>query len=320
MTMKEKMYSVAIRRRINASDHFWQHDDYEFIECKIDTCGDRYWFADPFLFEKDGTTYLFFEAFDLVERKGKEGYSILREDGTWSPLKIIINEKYHLSFPNIFEYDGKIYIMPEMSEDYSLKLYEAVSFPNEWKITQEVLPDIYACDSVFIEKKGSKYLLTNEMYHNVPNGQYASCWVKNYLYPMNGLKVVGDGVKVADGDYGIRNAGKTFISDSKLYRIGQDCCDRLYGRGMVLFEITSLNPYNEVEVKSWNCEEIAKHICTSHNENIIGSHTYNFSEHYEVIDFSSFQILSTRVKILRKWHNVKRNTHRILDFAMRCCN
>ena len=51
--MKEKMYSVGIRRRINALDHFWQHDDYEFIECKIDTCGGRYWFADPFLFEWD---------------------------------------------------------------------------------------------------------------------------------------------------------------------------------------------------------------------------------------------------------------------------
>ena len=113
--MKEKMYSVGIRRRINALDHFWQHDDYEFIECKIDTCGGRYWFADPFLFERDGITYLFFEAFDLVECKGKEAYSILCEDGTWSSLKVIIDEKYHLSFPNIFEYGGKMYIMPEMS-------------------------------------------------------------------------------------------------------------------------------------------------------------------------------------------------------------
>ena len=97
--MKEKMYSVGIRRRINALDHFWQHDDYEFIECKIDTCGGRYWFADPFLFERDGITYLFFEAFDLVECKGKEAYSILCEDGTWSSLKrnIIFHFPIYLS-------------------------------------------------------------------------------------------------------------------------------------------------------------------------------------------------------------------------------
>lgn len=69
-----------------------------------------------------------------MECKGKEAYSILCEDGTWSSLKVIIDEKYHLSFPNIFEYGGKMYIMPEMSEDYSLKLYEAVSFPDEWKL------------------------------------------------------------------------------------------------------------------------------------------------------------------------------------------
>ena len=49
----------------------------------------------------------------------------------------------------------------------SLKLYEAVSFPDEWKITQDILSDVYACDSVFIEKEGVQYLLTNEMYHNV---------------------------------------------------------------------------------------------------------------------------------------------------------
>ncbi len=78
------------------------------------------------------------------------------------------------------------------------------------------------------------------------------------------------------------------------------------GGGMVLFEITSLNPYKEKKVKSWSCEEIAKHIRSNHHGKIIGSHTYNFSEHYEVIDFSSFQTLSRKIEILRKWHNTKK--------------
>lgn len=34
---------------------------------------------------------------------------------------------------------------------------------------------------------------------------------------------------------------------------------------MVLFEITSLNPYKEKKVKNWSCEEIAKHIRSNHH-------------------------------------------------------
>lgn len=298
--MKEKLYSVAIRKRLHCEDHFWLHDDYEFHECEIDTYNGRYWFADPFLFERDGKVYLFYEAFDLIEHRGKEGYSILNEDGTWTKPVIIIDENYHLSFPYIFEYDGNIYLMPEMSADYSLKLYKSVEFPDKWIQADVVLPDVFACDSVFVEKDSKRYLLTNEMFHNVPNGQYASCWVKNYIYEMDGLRAIEDGVKVAEGDFGIRNAGKTFSSSGKWYRIGQDCRNRMYGCGMVLFEIESLDPYKERIVNSWSCDELAKHIIRKTADSIVGSHTYNYSEHYEIIDFSSMQTVSSFVTGERK--------------------
>lgn len=298
--MKEKMYSVALRKRLNTDDHFWFHDDYKFLKCKIDTCNGRYWFADPFLYEKDNKLYLFYEAFDLIELRGKEGYSVLKEDGSWTTPRIIIDEPYHLSFPYIFDYNGATYIMPEMSGDYSLKAYKAVSFPNTWEMTDIILPDVFACDSVFIEEEGKRYLLTNEMYHNVPNGQYASCWVKNFLYEMDGLKATENGIKVAEGDFGIRNAGKTFTIEGKTYRIGQDCRERKYGRGMVLFEIVSILPYKEKVVKNWSCDELSKHIYKDSSANIVGSHTYNFSENYEIIDYSSLEEVPTYVLSERK--------------------
>lgn len=107
------MYSLAIRKRLNEVDHFWEHDDYTFAEVSIDDCG-KYWFADPFVYEKDGVTYLFYEAFDLVQQKGLIGYSVFNQlTGEGSAPTIIIDEPFHLSFPNIFEYAGDIYIMPE---------------------------------------------------------------------------------------------------------------------------------------------------------------------------------------------------------------
>ena len=89
---KEKIYSIAYRKRDHQEDFFWLHDDYVFKEAQIDNDG-RYWFADPFLYERNGRTYIFYEAFDLIERKGKIGYSIIAEDGSFSKPRIIINEK-----------------------------------------------------------------------------------------------------------------------------------------------------------------------------------------------------------------------------------
>lgn len=34
---KEKMYSLAIRKRANKNDHFWQNDNYTFIEVDINS-------------------------------------------------------------------------------------------------------------------------------------------------------------------------------------------------------------------------------------------------------------------------------------------
>lgn len=307
------MYSVAFRKRINDSDHFWHHKSYTFIECKIDTKGGRYWYADPFLLEKNGIVYIFFEAFDLIRQKGKVAYCTLNDNGTCSIPHMIIDEKYHLSFPYIFEYKDDMYIMPEMSGDYSLKLYKSSSFPDEWEISDVLLSDVYACDSIFIEKNNVQYLLTNEMFHNVPNGQYASCWVKNFVYKKDNVKVSQTGTRVAEGDFGIRNAGKSFIKDGVLYRIGQDCREKLYGRGLVLFEIVSVDPYSEKKLWNITCDDLDSHIIRSGNSKLLGVHTYNFSEHYEIIDFSEIRLLNTRVCICRGFYIIYKFSRKVAE-------
>ena len=306
------MYSLAIRKRLNEEDHFWCHSDYTFTEVSIDDKG-MYWFADPFVFEKDGVTYIFYEAFDLVQQKGLIGYSIFNQmTGEGSDPTIIINEPYHLSFPNIFEYKGDIYIMPESCEDYTLHLYKAIHFPNEWERVYDVLPDAFVCDSIFIEKKKEQYLLTNELCHHTPNGTYPSCWLKNYLYKVDGIKVLDDGIKVGEGEYGTRNAGKSFEENGKLYRIGQDCRFKSYGRGMVLFEVQSLSPYLETQIDAWVYDDMDSHIKRQNNSELIGVHTYNFSKNYEIVDFSQMKTLRTRTKIHRFICTQKKRFYKVI--------
>lgn len=297
----EKMYSIAIRRRESPSDFFWNHEDFKFEELNID-CQNRYWLADPFLFEKGGKVYVFYEAFDLIDRKGKIGYSIVEENGRKMPIHIVLEEPYHLSFPNVFEHDGDVYLMPETCDNDTVKLFKATSFPDEWQEDRILLSETYACDSIIIQDSlDHQYLLANEMYRDqTPNGNYISCWVKNVCYPLSHqLDVVGDGVIVAEGDCGIRNAGKAFQHEGKLYRVGQNSPNRQYGKGLALFEVESLAPYQEHLLWMKDCDLFDRHIHKFEHDDIIGVHTYNFCQQYEIIDFSQIRKWKFATKFLK---------------------
>lgn len=301
---KEKMYSIAVRKRLSQDDFFWNHDDYMFHECSIN-CEGRYWVADPFVFEKNGITYLFYEAYDLIQRRGKIGYSILKENGCASNVRIVIDEPHHLSFPNIYEKDGDIFILPETSEASNIKIYKAISFPDKWVMEKVLVDDLFTCDTIIGKDfSGKDFLLTSEMYReSVPNNNYASCWVKNVLYPLDdNMKVKGIGTLVAEGDYGIRNAGQFINKDTKVYRVGQNCLKRQYGKGIVLYEVESFDPYIENEIFAIDCNDFTNHIIKRTGNKIIGVHTYNCSEHYEIIDFSEIRDLPFKTQLIR---NVK---------------
>ena len=69
----EEYWDIAFRRYSN-NDTVVDADkkSYAFDELKVTK---RYWYADPFLFEKNNRTYLFVEMFDNVTEKGLIGYS-----------------------------------------------------------------------------------------------------------------------------------------------------------------------------------------------------------------------------------------------------
>ena len=305
---REKMYSLAIRKRANSDDFFWNHRQYLFNEIKLDSKG-RYWFADPFLFEKGGKVYVFYEAYDLIQRKGKIGYSVINEKGGRLPIHIVLEKDYHLSFPYIFERDGEIYLMPETCEINAVHIFKSTSFPDKWEEGKNVISNIFSCDSIVIQDwHKNPYLLTCKMYRDpFPHGNYASCWVQNICYKMNEtFETKGDGTLVAEGDCGIRNAGKSFYHAGKIYRIGQNCPDKQYGKGLVLFDVESLEPYKEKKLWIKNAEEFNSHIFKRKDHKIIGVHTYNFCDSYEIIDFSQIREWEISTLLIDRWRNKKK--------------
>lgn len=316
---ESKMYSLAFRKKSDPNDFFWLDKDYTFYQYQVDT--ERYWLADPFLFESDGKTYVFYEAYDLWTGKGALGFSIVdHENRKLTPPEIVLERKYHFSWPYIFEHDGEIYIMPETCGDYRVRLFRAVNFPHEWTEDEIIHNDIFACDSIFLQDGEKNYLLASDQYHNTPTGTYPSCFVKNTLFtfkPGGKFQLEPDGKIdpagkiVASGDYGIRNAGKIFTAQGMKIRPGQDCTNRQYGRGVVFFRIYSVEPYREEELFRIDCENIGSHLKQNYTAKIIGLHTYNQSQNYEVIDFAGFRSVPISARIMWKVNCVIKRLRRI---------
>lgn len=304
--MNEQYYSIAIRRREHENDRFYENQDFVFREIKIKD-GTKYWLADPFVFEKDGFTYLFYEAYDLVECKGKIAYSILQNDHFATRPKVIIDRGYHLSFPFIFQKDGEVYIMPESCENETLQLFKAIDFPNKWEECSVLLRDVFVSDSIIMEGENQELILSCfEQYRTAPEGKLFYCWGKHHLYSMEDGKIsdtlLHQGV-VAEGDYGIRNAGCVFRHEGKVFRVGQNCTQNQYGKGLVFFCIDSLIPYSERAIFSIDDSKMRPHIhFTGKEKQIQGVHTYNSSAHYEVIDFAYSGRLSLRNRLKRSLH------------------
>lgn len=323
----EKMYAIAVRKRENSNDYFWEHDDFVFHEFRI-KCDSRYWLADPFVIEKNGKTYIFYEAFDRITKKGKIGYSVFKSHNDIANVKIVINEPYHLSFPNVFNHRGHIYIMPETCERRTVQLYKAIDFPKKWKLDRVLLNDIFSCDTILAEDSIDKYLITSEMYHSeaeMPVDNFQSCWVKNVRYKLSSELMVKDkGALIAEGDYGIRNGGACFDKDGEYFRVGQDCVKRQYGRGIVIFKVEKIKPYQEKEYYSIDFQKFKNHIIRYTNNELLGVHTYNTSEHYEVIDYSYMYKLRPMIRFARKFYSRYqkliqryRNTKKILGVKYR---
>lgn len=238
----------------------------------------RYWVADPFVFEHEGETYIFAELFDYLRRRGVIGYSKLGTDGSFSRWKEIIVEPYHMSYPQIFEHDGEIYIVPETGSGRTLDMYKAVNFPDKWEKSVNLAKDVIFADTTLFSRGGNLYALACDME-----------WTKNSELV---LFRIDENMKLCRTELGCvvndpvtaRAAGEMFEYDGRLMRVSQDCSEE-YGKCLHFLGVDSdfVSYYHEkivktVDVNNLNIEGI---------RNPLRVHTYNSSENYEVIDVYS---------------------------------
>ena len=253
-----------------------------------------FWYADPFLFQYNNKVYLFTEAFDEKKQVGKIAVSWL-ENGVFTIPQVIIQNAYHMSYPDVFLYKEKIYMLPETGEGKILELYEAIEFPFKWKriVLKEGL--VWADTTVFLHNE-KVYLIGFDEKENITKLCHLDITQTrlNYICEKKHSKKK------------FRPAGQFFYREGVLYRPTQNC-ERTYGGGLIINQVT-----NFMEMKEKCIKEIYPEAIGSQYSRM---HTYNTDDTYEVIDVfvDSIGLRCFINKIKRKLHRIKLERH-VLKF------
>lgn len=235
---------------------------------------DKFW-ADPHLLQVDGKYYVFIEEFSHAKNKGHISVLELDETGNWGAPVKVLEKDYHISYPFIFKWNNKFYMVPESLANKTIDLYECIDFPYKWNFKQFIMENVSAVDTTIIYYANKWWLFTSiaENEAAVPNVElflfysddvFSGEWI---AHPKN--PIVSD-VKRA------RSAGSMIVKDGMLFRPSQDC-SKTYGYGFDL---------NKVEVLSETdyCERRTMSIRPNWDKKILATHTFANCGDLTVID------------------------------------
>lgn len=193
--------------------------------------------ADPFLFVKGDTLYLFYEHLVKWSGTGRLCMRSTRDLKTWTEEVDVLVEPFHLSFPYVFEDNDKVYMLPETGGDKSIGLYEAEDDTlTKWRLVKKLMvSDDPWYDSVICKKDGIYYLFTG---HDDDVHQVEHLFSSDNL---TGPYKEHPASPIYNGRDGGRNAGSIIESSEGLFRPVQICING-YGEQTSIMKIETLSP------------------------------------------------------------------------------
>lgn len=195
-------------------------------------CGDALYVADPFILEKDGGYFMFFEAMSRENHEGDIAYATSPDLKNWQYEKIILDEDFHLSFPNVFAWQGEYYLVPESHQDLAVRLYKAEAFPERWKYVKNLISGYSFVDPAIFRYNNKWWLFVTTKASNILNLYYADALEGEWKpHPRNPIIKFDAHIS--------RPGGRVIIYQGKPYRFAQDCAPD-YGTQVFAFEITEL--------------------------------------------------------------------------------
>jgi hypothetical protein len=235
-----------------------------------------YDWADPFVVFHQGRYFIFFE--ELLIKSRKAHISCFEFD--WQGVVLspkptrVLEEKHHLSYPFLFEFENEWYMIPESAGAKEVVLYRCERFPDQWVRYRVLLKEVALFDPTLLQHEGIWYLFgTQRPWPGNSADQYLHIYFTSDL--MGGWKPHAKNPVKRDVR-GSRPAGKIFMQEGKLIRPSQLGAPH-YGYGIRLHEIITLSPREFIE-------HPVKDILPDGLPEGRAVHTINFVKEFTVVD------------------------------------
>jgi hypothetical protein len=221
-----------------------------------------YGVADPFMVRNGREWQMFFEVENRVSGSGEIGLATSVDALSWHFKGIVLKEPFHLSYPHVWEFDGRWYMLPEAAASGGVRLYVADPFPLRWRFHSELIRGDLA-DATPCYHANRWWIMALEgfrrrdalviYYADRPEGP----WHAHAGNPISGIDR-----RTA------RPAGRMIILDGRLIRFAQDS-EVNYGRRVRAFRVEELTPDRYVERPAADREILGP---SGHGWNATGMH------------------------------------------------
>jgi hypothetical protein len=230
----------------------------------------HFW-ADPFVIQEGGRDWLFFEDFIYAQKRGVIACGRL-ENGKIVDSRTVLERPYHLSYPHLIRHEGAIWMIPETAEAGQVQLYRARKFPDEW-VLERTLLELPAADCSPFAYEGRWYMFVSP--NIVANVNVATTLLFEAPTLQGPWKLHPAGAICNDVRWA-RCAGAVIHDGSRLLRPTQDGSNG-YGYAVSFNEFRlSSTTYEEHQVAVLKPDPV--------KYGIFGTHTYNRTGQWEVID------------------------------------
>jgi hypothetical protein len=230
----------------------------------------RFW-ADPFIIEKDGRCWLFFEEGAFASGKGHISVAEVLPGGRLGPARIALEKPWHLSYPNVFEHHGWWYMLPEQAACGRLDLYRCKSWPMDWQPHTTLLEE-RAYDPTLLGVIDGWRLMTARRAPGSATTDFLDIHQAASLSGPWRLQRRGAVMDVRSA----RPAGRMFNEGAAILRPAQDSSGGVYGRALRIQRLT-LNPFGLTEETALQLEPFP-------GSGVTGIHTLAMGSGFVVVD------------------------------------
>jgi len=190
--------------------------------------------ADPFMIKAGGSWYMFFELYNRKSH-GEIGCAVSQDGLKWTYQCVVLAERYHLSYPYVFEWMGDYYMVPESVRAHEVRLYRARRFPDQWDCVGTLLSGYGYADSSILHYEDRWWMFTESSQGRSDTLRLFSAsdllmpWQEHPRSPL-----------VEWNPHIARPAGRIVTIEGRPVRFAQNCSPK-YGTEVRAFEVTELS-------------------------------------------------------------------------------